>query len=149
MSSTDFAKLLDKLNKSLPLLESFSDKDTCKCITSLIEKINSLRFTEITPSTLKSFTDDFNDCICVFTKKIVETNPEQVIDKYIKRINEYGFQGGFGHYVSSNIHFPCHWVIYPAFYEICKPVPIEQLCFLVDNREIKVSGGPSTQRWGN
>ena len=117
-----------------------------KCLKS---KIDTLILSEITPETYTSSMKEFDNIVSIVSTAEVDLTPNAVISKYIERIVRYGYQGGFGHYVGGNCKFACHWVIYPSYYKLCKPVEIEQLCFFVDNRVVEIDNTPETEKWGN
>lgn len=152
MDGQHFHSLLEKIRQARNLLPT---DEVFQKFAGLLEasviRILELRFTELTPQKLEEETLSFHDCVQQIVQLWINSNPTKVVDHYIARINNsaYAYQGGTGHYVHNNPRNTCHWVIRPAFYEICKPVPVEQLCMLVDKRKPEISPRIETERWGN
>lgn len=129
-----------------PLVKKFTDD-----LEVITKTINELHFADITQQKLDTELKNFRDCLNMISQTWVSTYAIPVVDAYCERINAapYGFLGGTGHYVSYNPRFAPHWVIRPAYYEVCKPTPVEQLCMLIGERRPVISPDITTERWGN
>lgn len=147
-----FQRLLGDIETACKIIaEEPSVKKFTADLEAITGRILELRFADLTMQKLNTETTNFHECLNKISQIWVSNNAVIVVDAYIGRINSapYGFQGGTGHYISGN---PCriaHWVIRPAYYEVCKPAPVEQLCMLVGNRRPVISPDITTQRWGN
>lgn len=94
---------------------------------------------EITEQILDSETQNFHSIINAVAVTWSGSDAPIIVNEYIDRIHNpvYSYPAGYGFRITSLNG--TSWVIRPAFYEICKPLPIEQLCMIIDNRKYEIS----------
>ena len=93
---------------------------------------------------------------------------------YIKELDTFCYQGGFGHYVSyhvpscipdphpypsqrklyphrmKSLTMPHHWVVRPEHYDKFKDIPqLIRLCTFLTDSTLEIKSIPKYERWGN
>ncbi len=96
--------------------------------------------------------DTFNRIKILIFKNVEELigkEPDIHFQDWINSIQEYCFQGGYGHriqYSSSNL--PHHWCVKTEHYEKVKNIPNDvALCGVICDKYINLSENPDTMFW--
>lgn len=77
--------------------------------------------------------------------------PREIFIDYIKELDKYCFQGGFGHSVYYGDSTPHHWCLKPEHYDLMGKVPEEiiEIQTLYDCPEVKISSVAEYERWSS
>lgn len=83
-------------------------------------------------------------------EKTINKNPETKFQEWIDYIQQYCFQGGYGHLIQYSGNIPHHWCVRCEHYEKVKNIPVDvALCGVICDKYFNLSENPETMRWGN
>lgn len=97
--------------------------------------------------------DSLNKIRELLTKHIereLNYSPDTYFEKWIESIQQYCFQGGYGHMIQYSGNYPHHWCVRVEHYEKVKKIPeLVSLCAVIADKYVNLAEVAEHQRWGN
>jgi hypothetical protein len=85
--------------------------------------------------------------LTIFLETTYNLPPSEIFNQWLTNINNYCFQGGFGHAIAFP-DAPHHWVIRPEHYSKVSSIPPEvQLACIVIDKYININCRPMYEKW--
>jgi len=104
----------------------------------------------------KQLFENINKLLFEYINNLCGKNPLEYFKDYITDIDEYCFQGGYGHVInyyfdSLDYHpLPHHWRVRPEYYEKVKDIPeLILLCVVITNTYIWIDPKPTYAQWSS
>ena len=128
----------------------FKSKDILEPIHSELENLTYLIETStwLEDKLRKESLNKIKSIIIKHIENLLGESPELYFQKWIDSIQQYCFQGGFGHRILYSGDIPHHWCVYCEYYEKVKNIPINIiLCGVVCDKYISLSDTPDRMYW--
>jgi hypothetical protein len=97
--------------------------------------------------------DCFNkirELLTSYIEQQLNYNPDTYFQRWIDSIQQYCFQGGYGHKIQYSGNYPHHWCVRPEHYEKVKKIPEQlEICAVIANKFVNIAEKAEEQYWGN
>ena len=140
LSKTGFQKFREWF-KSIKLLEPiYSELET---LTFIIEKSTWLE-----DKLRKDTLNKIKTLILTNIEITIGKDPDKHFQDWVNSIQEYCFQGGYGHRIQYSGDLPHHWCVRTEHYEKVKKIPTDvALCGVICDKYVNLSETPDTMYW--